>query len=70
LSGTFQLHIDKIMKGRRRGNAAWANCAMLGRPKCVFRRDEAMLLCEQGMSWRSFAAELDAPVTTLVEECR
>ena len=36
-------------------------------PKRVFRRDEAVRLREEGMSWREIAAELGLPV---VEECR
>ena len=58
---------DEIMKVRRRGKAARANGKMLGRPKRVFRRGEAMRLREQGTSWRRIAAELDVPVTTVVK---
>ena len=49
--------------------AARANGKQLGRPKRVFRRDEAVRLREAGMSWRKIAAELGVPVTTL-EGCR
>jgi DNA invertase Pin-like site-specific DNA recombinase len=49
--------------------AARANGKTLGRPKRVFRRDEAMRLREQGVSWRKIAAELGVPVTTVVEAC-
>jgi hypothetical protein len=38
----------------------------LGRPKHVFRCDEAMRWREQGISWRRIAAELDVPVNTVV----
>jgi hypothetical protein len=47
--------------------AARANGKQLGRPKNVFRRDEAVRLHEGGMSWRKIAAELEVPVTTAVE---
>jgi putative DNA-invertase from lambdoid prophage Rac len=50
--------------------AARANGKTLGRPKRVFRRDEAVRLREAGMSWRKIAAELKVPVTTVVEACR
>ena len=50
--------------------AAKANGKQLGRPKRVFRRDEAARMREAGMSWRKIAAELGVPVTTVVEGCR
>ena len=50
--------------------AAKANGKTLGRPKRVFRRDEAVRLRAEGMSWRKIAAELGVPVTTVVEGCR
>jgi DNA invertase Pin-like site-specific DNA recombinase len=50
--------------------AARASGKTLGRPKRVFRRDEAVRLREQGMSWRRIAAKLQVPVTTVVEACR
>jgi DNA invertase Pin-like site-specific DNA recombinase len=50
--------------------AARANGKVLGRPKRVFRRDEAVRIREQGVSWRKIAAKLGVPVTTVVEACR
>jgi DNA invertase Pin-like site-specific DNA recombinase len=50
--------------------AARAQGKRLGRPKRVFRRDEALRLRQQGMSWRKIAAELGVPVTTVVEACQ
>jgi DNA invertase Pin-like site-specific DNA recombinase len=50
--------------------AARANGKQLGRPRRVFRRDEAVRLRAGGMSWRRIAAELEVPVTTVVEGCR
>jgi len=51
-------------------NAARANGKTLGRPRRVFRRDEAVRMRDAGMSWRRIAAELGVPVTTVVEGCR
>ena len=50
--------------------AARANGKTLGRPKRVFRRDEAVRMRAEGVSWRKIAAELRVPVTTVVEGCR
>ncbi len=58
---------ERVTAGVR---AARAKGKRLGRPKRVFRRDEAMRLREQGMSWRKIGAELGVPVTTVVEACR
>src|SRR5262249_21642876 len=58
---------ERVTAGVR---AARANGKSLGRPKRVFRGDEAMRLRGEGMSWRKIAAELGVPVTTVVEACR
>ena len=58
---------ERVVSGVR---AAKANGKRLGRPKKVFRRDEAVRLRKEGRSWRSIATELGVPVTTLVEACR
>jgi putative DNA-invertase from lambdoid prophage Rac len=58
---------ERVTAGVR---AARANGKTLGRPKRVFRRDEAMRLREEGMSWRRIAAELGVPVTMVAEGCR
>lgn len=58
---------ERVVAGVR---AAKANGKQLGRPKRIFRRDEAVRLRESGMSWRKIAAELGVPVTTVVEACR
>jgi DNA invertase Pin-like site-specific DNA recombinase len=50
--------------------AARAKGKQLGRPKRVFRRNDAVRLREAGMSWRRIAAELQVPVTTVAEGCR
>jgi DNA invertase Pin-like site-specific DNA recombinase len=54
---------ERVLAGVK---AARANGKQVGRPRRVFRRDEAVRLREQGMSWRS-AARLKVPVTTVVE---
>jgi hypothetical protein len=51
-------------------SVANANGKALGRPKRVCRRDEAMRLREQGMSWRKIAVQLGVPLTTVVQACR
>jgi DNA invertase Pin-like site-specific DNA recombinase len=58
---------ERVAAGVR---AARANGKTLERPKRVFRRDEAVRLREQGVSWRKIAAESGVPVTTVVEGCR
>ena len=50
--------------------AARANGKTLGRPRRVFRRDEAIRLRNQGLSWRAIAGRLEVPVTTVVDACR
>jgi len=41
----------------------------LGRPKRIFRRDEACRLRAEGMSWRKIAKTLDVPVSTVMSAC-
>jgi DNA invertase Pin-like site-specific DNA recombinase len=50
--------------------AARANGKILGRPFRVFRRDEAIRLRNEGLSWRAIAKRLEVPVTTVVDACR
>lgn len=50
--------------------AARANGKTLGRPRRVFRRDEAIRLRNEGKSWREIAKRLDVPLTTVVDACR
>jgi DNA invertase Pin-like site-specific DNA recombinase len=58
---------ERVLAGVK---AARANGKQVGRPKRVFRRDEAIRLRAEGMSWRKVAAQLGVPVTTVVEGCR
>jgi DNA invertase Pin-like site-specific DNA recombinase len=41
----------------------------LGRPRRVFRRDEANRLRSEGLSWRAIAKELGVPVSTIIDAC-
>jgi DNA invertase Pin-like site-specific DNA recombinase len=50
--------------------AARANGKTLGRPRRVFRRDEAIRLRNEGLSWRAIGKRLEVPVTTVVDACR
>jgi hypothetical protein len=50
--------------------AARANGKTLGRPRRVFRRDEAIRLRAEGLSWRAIAKRLGLPVSTIVDACR
>jgi DNA invertase Pin-like site-specific DNA recombinase len=58
---------ERIVAGVK---TARANGKQLGRPRRVFRLDEAVRLRAEGMSWRGIAARLKMPVTTVVEGCR
>jgi putative DNA-invertase from lambdoid prophage Rac len=59
---------ERTLSGVR---AAKANGKTLGRPTRVFRRDEVKRLRdEDGMSWRSIAAKLGLPVSTVVDSYR
>jgi DNA invertase Pin-like site-specific DNA recombinase len=42
----------------------------IGRPKRAFRRDEAVRLRSQGLSWRKIARTLDVPFSTVIDACR
>lgn len=62
-----QLIVERTVAGVR---AAKANGKILGRPRRVFRRDEAIRLRNEGLSWRVIAKRLGVPVTTVVDACR
>ena len=42
----------------------------IGRPKRVFRRDEARRLRAAGLSWRKIADTLDVPMATVIAACK
>lgn len=50
--------------------AAKASGKQLGRPKRVFRRDEAVSMRKAGMSWRKIAAALEVPMATVIDACK
>ncbi len=58
---------ERVCAGVR---AAKARGTALGRPRRVFRRDEAIRLRKQGMSWRKVAETLEMPMSTVIDACR
>ncbi len=50
--------------------AAKAQGTALGRPRRVFRRDEARRLRAEGYSWRKIAGMLEVPMSTVIDACR
>lgn len=57
---------ERVCAGVR---AAKARGTRLGRPRRVFRRDEAITLRKQGMSWRNVAKTLNLPMSTVIDAC-
>jgi DNA invertase Pin-like site-specific DNA recombinase len=57
---------ERVMAGVR---TAQAKGKRLGRPRRVFRRDEALEMRAAGMSWRKIANALGVPLATLVQAC-
>lgn len=58
---------ERTVSGLR---AARAKGQTLGRPKRVFRRDEALRLRSEDLSWRTIAQKLRVPLTTVVDACK
>jgi DNA invertase Pin-like site-specific DNA recombinase len=58
---------ERVRAGQR---AAKAKGRALGRPKRLFRRDEALTLRNAGQSWRSIAKTLGIPMSTVIDACR
>jgi putative DNA-invertase from lambdoid prophage Rac len=58
---------ERVCAGVR---AAKARGTRLGRPRRVFRRDEALRLRAEGKSWRNVAQTLNLPVSTVIDACR
>jgi putative DNA-invertase from lambdoid prophage Rac len=48
---------------------ARANGKQFGRPRRIFRRDQALRLRAEGKSWRSISKELNVPLSTVVDAC-
>src|SRR5271155_4029113 len=57
---------ERVCAGVRAANARGT---VLVRPRRVFRRDEALQLREQGMSWRKVAEALEVPMSTVIDAC-
>ena len=53
---------DRTKAGLERAKRAGKHC---GRPRKVWRRDEAIRLRSEGWSWRRISAELEVPVKTI-----
>jgi putative DNA-invertase from lambdoid prophage Rac len=58
---------ERVVSGIR---TAKANGKALGRPRRVFRRDEAITLRNAGMSWRKIARQVGVPMSTVIDSCR
>ena len=65
----FELELirERTVAGVR---AARAKGKVIGRPRRVFRRDEAVRLRAEGHSWRSIAKQLSVPASTVIDACR
>jgi putative DNA-invertase from lambdoid prophage Rac len=58
---------ERVCAGVRVANARGTP---LGRPRRVFRRDEALRLRKKGKNWRSVAKTLGMPMSTVIDACR
>jgi putative DNA-invertase from lambdoid prophage Rac len=58
---------ERVVSGIR---TAQLNGKSLGRPRRVFRRDQAQALRASGMSWRKIAGTLGIPMSTVIDSCR
>jgi putative DNA-invertase from lambdoid prophage Rac len=66
LSSVASFELDLIKERTAAGvRAARAKGKVIGRPRRVFRRDEAIRLRAEGWSWRRISAELGVPVKTI-----
>ncbi len=57
---------ERVSSGIRN---AKAKGKVLGRPKRVFRRDEALRMRAEGMSWRRISDTLGVPFSTVIDAC-
>src|SRR5277367_4240155 len=55
---------ERVCAGVR---AAKAKGTALGRPRRVFRRDQALRLRSEGMSWRNVSRALELPMSTVID---
>ena len=58
---------ERVVSGLR---TAKTSGKRLGRPRKVFRRDEAFALRSEGMSWRKISKLLNVPMSTVIDACR
>jgi transposase len=58
---------ERVVSGIR---TAQLNGKSLGRPRRVFRRDQARALRASGMSRRKIAGILGIPMSTVIDSCR
>lgn len=66
LAGVAEFEREIIRERTLAGvRAAKAAGKVLGRPRRVFRRDEAVQMRAEGQSWRAIAAALNVPLSTL-----
>ena len=62
---------ERVRAGLERAKANGTKTGRpVGRPRVVFRRDEAVALRRQGGSWRQIAKQLGASVTSVRRACR
>ena len=59
--------LERVLAGISAAKAAGKHC---GRPRRAFRRDHAIQLRAEGVSWRAIAAKLDVPVSTVMDAVR
>jgi putative DNA-invertase from lambdoid prophage Rac len=67
--GEFERELirERVVTGIR---AAQGRGKRLGRPRRVFRRDQALLLRAEGKSWREIAQALGVPFSTVIDAWR
>lgn len=58
---------ERVISGIRN---AKINGKSLGRPKRIFRRDEAIAMRASGKSWREIARHLKVPMSTVIDACK
>ena len=58
---------ERVVTGIR---AAQGRGTRPGRPRRIFRRDQALLLRAEGQSWRQIARALGVPFSTVIDSCR
>jgi DNA invertase Pin-like site-specific DNA recombinase len=62
-----EMIVERVVGGVRKAQAAGKHC---GRPRRIFRRDEAARLREEGKSWAAIGRILGVPAGTVRERLR